>query len=558
MRLFSTLILLLLLLIPQAPVKAKETFTKGINLSEWFQANSVRDIQFTKFTKKDFQEIKSLGCDVIRLPINLHAMAGGAPDYQIDPLFFRFLDEAVDICDELGISLILDNHTFDPSVSTKASVEKVLLKVWAQIAGRYRDRRDFLYYEILNEPHGIAPSTWGRISFNVLKKIREIDNKHTVIVGGANWNDIDSLYLLPDFKDDNIIYTFHFYDPFIFTHQGANWTDPSLVSLQGVPYPYDQTRMPSCPKKLRNTWIEGNLQDYYKNGNNEALEVLLTKAVKFRKKTGKPVYCGEFGVYNRNASNEDRVYWYESVRKIFEKYSVPWTSWDYRSGFGLFIRDTDEKFEYDLNLPLLKALGFNEVPQTEFKLQPETDGFGIFNQYPAQGLSVYRYLSQGTIDIYDNTVTDNQRFVIKMENLARYNFLRFEFKPIKDLSLLLKQKYNIVIKLKLQPNFNSTDIRFLAVREDDPLALPWRMVYTLDKRTLRNTSDWQTVVIPLEKFNEQGAWKDKWYDPKGLFDWGRVVALEIVAENEEWRNTGIYIEEIKLNNIGEGSPDERL
>ena len=58
---------------------AQAPFSRGVNLTGWFQASSPRKIQFRKFTKKDFSDIKSLGCDVIRLPINLHAMTNGAP-----------------------------------------------------------------------------------------------------------------------------------------------------------------------------------------------------------------------------------------------------------------------------------------------------------------------------------------------------------------------------------------------------------------------------------------------------------------------------------------------
>jgi Endoglucanase len=558
MRAKSVFILSLLLLMAISaglrPVGATGVFTKGVNLSEWFQAGSARTIPFDKYTKKDLQEIKSLGCDVIRLPINLHAMiadagvSGGAPDYRIDPLFFRFLDQTVNDCEEVGLSLILDNHTFDPFKNTEASVEPILLKVWTQMAVHYAGRGDFLYYEVLNEPHGIDPAVWGKIEFNVVKRIRQIDPKHTIIVGGANWNDLDSLYRLPDFKDDNIIYTFHFYDPFLFTHQGADWATPSLKPLKGVPYPYNQAQMPSCPKELENTWIRGNLQyDYPKVGNNEALEKLLSKAAVFREKTGKTVFCGEFGVYNRYADNDDRVYWYESVRKIFEKFAIPRISWDYRGSFGLFKKDSDELFGSDLNLPLLGALGFNEVPQTEPKFLPQTSGFYLFNQYPGPGTFMSGYWTHGTMDLYDQTVLDDQKFAIKMENLEQYNFLHFDFKPRKDLSLLLQQKYNFVIRIKLQPNFKDFDIRFLAVRKDDPLAIPWRMGYTFDEKSLKNTTDWQTVAVPLQDFTERGSWKEKWYAPEGLFDWSRIVGFEVVSENGKWQNTGMYIAEMKLS-----------
>ena len=70
---------------------AQVPFTRGVNLTTWFQTSRAQDIQFTQFTMQDFVNIKSLGCDVIRLPINLHAMTSGSPDYIIEPLFSVFL-----------------------------------------------------------------------------------------------------------------------------------------------------------------------------------------------------------------------------------------------------------------------------------------------------------------------------------------------------------------------------------------------------------------------------------------------------------------------------------
>src|SRR5512144_875225 len=95
------------------PVMKEVPFHRGVNLTNWLQAGSPRQIQFTKFTKQDLENIKSLGCDVIRLPINLHYMTDGEPNYTVDPLFYYFLDQIVAWTEELGLHLILDNHTFD-------------------------------------------------------------------------------------------------------------------------------------------------------------------------------------------------------------------------------------------------------------------------------------------------------------------------------------------------------------------------------------------------------------------------------------------------------------
>ena len=79
------------LLIP-IPSAGQLPFSKGVNLTGWFQAPNARQIQFSRFSKKDFENIKSLGGDVVRLPINLHAMTSGEPDYILDTLFLKFLE----------------------------------------------------------------------------------------------------------------------------------------------------------------------------------------------------------------------------------------------------------------------------------------------------------------------------------------------------------------------------------------------------------------------------------------------------------------------------------
>ena len=99
------ILILSLALLTALAAFSQAPFHKGVNLTNWFQSGGAHNIQFRKFTKKDFADIKSLGCDVIRLPINLHGMTLGAPDYIIDPLLFTFLDSTVLWAEELNIHL---------------------------------------------------------------------------------------------------------------------------------------------------------------------------------------------------------------------------------------------------------------------------------------------------------------------------------------------------------------------------------------------------------------------------------------------------------------------
>lgn len=246
-------------------IAAQPPFTKGVNLTGWFQAGNVRQVQFGKYTKEDFIRIKSLGCDVIRLPVNLHYMTGGVPDYQIDPLFFDFLDQVVDWTEELQIHLLLDNHSFGPNVDTQPSIETVLLKVWPQMAAHYKTRSNYVHYEILNEPHGTTTAAWCQIQQKVIDAIRAVDTKHTIVVGPSGYNSYNELANMPVYTDANLIYTFHFYDPFMFTHQGATWTS-YMQDLTGVPFPYNASPMPATPTSAKGTWVESSLNNYMNDG----------------------------------------------------------------------------------------------------------------------------------------------------------------------------------------------------------------------------------------------------------------------------------------------------
>ena len=207
-------------------------------------------------------------------------------------------------------------------------------------------------------------------------------------MGGSGYNSYNELANLPLYSDNNLLYTFHFYDPFMFTHQGASWTSPSMEPLSGVPFPYDAGRMPECPGTLKGTWIESSLNSYPSEGTVTHVKQLIDIAVNFRNERNVKIFCGEFGVYIPNCNKADRYYWYEAVRQYFEEKDIPWTSWDYQGSFGLFNQGSNELFDHDLNVYLLQALNFNVPPQTPFSIKPDSIGFLMYSDYIGPCLSI--------------------------------------------------------------------------------------------------------------------------------------------------------------------------
>ena len=347
---------------PDAVVNAAP-FSRGVNFSQWFEASSAQAIQFTRYIEQDFINMKSIGADVIRLPVKMHSMTGGAPEYVLDPLLLKFLDTAVDWAEKHQLYIIIDNHSFDPAVPTDENIDRILLKVWAQIAQRYKNRSKYVIYEILNEPHGISDSRWGEIQGLVIEAIRKIDTTHAIIVGGTDFNSINKLSSLPEYSDLNLIYTFHFYDPHIFTHQGASWDTPSLASLAGVPFPANSMRMPKTPDDLKETWVEDALKNYKNDAAFSTLAASLDKTVAFSRERNVPVFCGEFGVYMVQSPAKDRVIWYELITGMLKKRNIARTSWDYFGGFGIFNSQAGGDFRADVNIDVVRAMGFIPPPQ---------------------------------------------------------------------------------------------------------------------------------------------------------------------------------------------------
>jgi len=538
----------LLLVQCTTPQMGQETpFSRGVNLTGWFQVPGAQQIQFTRYTKKDFEQIQSLGCDVIRLPINLHFMTNGAPDYVLDPLFLTFLDSVVNWSEDLGMHLILDNHTFDPSTNTSPTVGLVLGKVWTQMATHYKDRSNLLYYEILNEPHGIDDGIWNGIQQNTINAIRAVDTVHTIIVGPASWNSYNNLDEMPVYEDDNLIYTFHFYDPFLFTHQGATWVEPSMAPLAGVPFPYSAADMPAMPSSFAGSWLESAYNNYANDGTVAKVKQLLDIAIQFRDTRDVPIFCGEFGVHIPNSDQDDRVYWYQEVREYLEQNEIAWTSWDYHGSFGLFEAGSNGLFEHDLNVPLIEALGLTAPEQTEYQPKPDTTGFFMYSDW-VESLVYESSYNNGFINFYSTGQPNNGSRCIFWTGADQYNTIGFDFRPDKDLSVLAANNFALDLMVRGDSPLISFDLRFLDTKtgESDH---PWRMGITIDEIDAPGDSHWHHLHIPLTALVEKGSWDNGWFPPQGDFDWKAVDRFEIVAEHHDMDGKKLWFDNIQVTDL---------
>ena len=370
-------------------------------------------------------------------------------------------------------------------------------------------------------------------------------------MGASDYNSFRSLKFLPEYADSNLIYTFHFYDPFVVTHQGATWTNPSLANLSNIPFPYNATDMPEIPRELVGTWVEGAFNNYSNEGNAAWIKNALDIAIDFSETRGVPVFCGEFGVYIPNSDNQTRVNWYDIVANYLTEHQISWTIWDYRGGFGVYEQGGNDLFDHDLNIPLLEVLGFTVPDQTEFIIKADSNGFDIYSDFMEQGIRGASNVQNGTIGFYDTEYVLDGEYSIYWSGSSQYEHVGFDFAPNKDLSLLVSEGYELIMYTRGLEAF-SFDIRFIDTKTIVDGDRPWRMNVRIASNDLQWNGEWEEIRIPLSSFTEMGSWDENtWFNPQGDFDWKAVDVFQIVEDSGSMGNAEIWMDAIGIVDSGE-------
>lgn len=176
---------------------------------------------------------------------------------------------------------------------------------------------------------------WNRLYRRTVNCIRRIDEKRGILIGSNEQNSQFCLKELDLLDDKNIMYNFHFYDPQVFTHQRASFSDEMRSYDKQIHYPDDiigftdflQHNRQYIPK-YAHVAMENRID-------RERMEVLLKDAFDFRMYSGQELYCGEFGVID-NANDEDAVGWIRDCAKMLEEYGIGHCLWNYKAlNFGL-------------------------------------------------------------------------------------------------------------------------------------------------------------------------------------------------------------------------------
>jgi endoglucanase len=273
-----------------------------------------------------FQKIKQAGFDSVRLPIRWSSHAGDQAPHEIDATFFKRVDWAIEQALSQKLAVVINVHHYEEMYRAPDKHLPRLLALWQQIGQRYAKRSDRLFFEVLNEPHDkLTEDRWAKMLPQLLGVLRKSNPQRAILVGPGQWNNLEQLDKLKLPKEDRLlIVTFHYYSPFEFTHQGAEWVAGS--------------------KKWQGQTWKGTPQQ------REALAKDFAKAAAWAKKNQRPLYLGEFGSYSK-ADLGSRALWTRAVAREAEKHGMSWAYWEFAAGFGVYDRTAGAWRQ-----PLLKAL----------------------------------------------------------------------------------------------------------------------------------------------------------------------------------------------------------
>jgi hypothetical protein len=159
--------------------------------------------------------------------------------------------------------------------------------------------------EIINEPvFDRREEEWNILNARLAAVIRQNAPPHTIVTSGPNWGGIDGLKQLKLLPDQNVIYSFHCYDPFAFTHQGATWSGDAVKPLRDVPYPSSPEAVEPLLPALESSPASKKLVESYgkERWNKDKLAARFRQGIEWGARNKVPLYCGEFGVFPRAAS----------------------------------------------------------------------------------------------------------------------------------------------------------------------------------------------------------------------------------------------------------------
>jgi len=382
---------------------------RGLNLdiwntwpdeSRWGERDAI--MPFPEWRKTlddtDLAALKAAGLDFIRMPVDPSPFLSAKTGALRGDLFQSVLDSARMI-NAAGLKVIVDLHLMPAGSNRAIGMGQVMddaalfdryielvREMGRTIAG---EDPDMLAFELMNEPvtgcEGAEQKGWEDRLFKLFAAARSSATRLTLVLSGSCWGTAEGLAALDPkmIPDNNIVWSFHSYAPFVLTHQGATWAGDFIPHVTGLPYPphsVPRAELDAAVDRIRETirrdapWSRrAGLLSYLDEqiatvDTAEELEKAMAEpfdiAAAWAAKHGVPateIILGEFGMIRQEYGNDHvlpaahRAAYYRDMIGLAEKRGFAWSMWDYGGAFGVVEEFDSRKAEPDV-MDMIRSL----------------------------------------------------------------------------------------------------------------------------------------------------------------------------------------------------------
>ena len=288
----------------------------------------------TYITEKDIKYIKKLKMDHVRLGFDQIVVESSPYVYREE--IFNIIDNFIGWCKKYNLNVVLNLHKAvgnycdikeEKELLDDEDLQDRFIALWKEFEKRYHSDNE-IAFEILNEVRDVDPEKWNNLAIKTVTELRKVNHTRKIIVGSTCWNDPDTLKDLHIFDDENVIYTFHNYEPFEFTHQRGVLQERTLFYNRTIAYPDKIEKYNDYQ-----SFVHGkeNFYDGFEKIDIEFLRKRFKPAVDFIKAhPDKILWCGEFGTI-RHANITWRENFMRDTITVLKENDIPYCVWNYLS-----------------------------------------------------------------------------------------------------------------------------------------------------------------------------------------------------------------------------------
>jgi hypothetical protein len=385
----NSLLILALALTAQAADAASFSMKRGLNLDIWMDwpfegswGNPDIVLPFPQWRQKlkreDLAALKVAGFDFLRMPVDPALFLSDKTAGFRDRLVASVVDSAR-VINAAGMKVVVDMHLI-PSGDTRsvgmrqvmddpATFDRYVELVRTIAHALSNEDPGLVAFEPMNEPvvdcEDDHTNYWPERLQRLYAAARASATRLTIVLSGACYSGAEALARLDPraIPDDNVIWTFHSYDPFLLTHQGATWAGDFIRYVTGLPYPpYHAPRaeldaaLETIRQRIREEapWARrAGMIEYLdeqiatmdtKKKLDAVVEQPFTIVAKWADENGiepRNIYLGEFGMIRQEWENPfvmpgpERAAYVRDMIERAERHGFAWSVWEYGGSFGI-------------------------------------------------------------------------------------------------------------------------------------------------------------------------------------------------------------------------------